>query len=237
VAIRGLGPSLPPLGVAMLNNPQITLNNGAGQQVFFNNDWNNLPQAQKNELAAVGLTPTDAREAAMVQTLPAGAYTVFVDSQDGQFGVGSFEIYEMENSSNEQTRLVNLSTRCIVGTGNEVAIAGTILGDPNQANSVVPKRRLLCFGKGPSIPVGGTLPNPNLQLKDGAGATIASNNQWQDIDGSSTGLQDKLNEAGFAPTSVNESAIWPTLKPGFFTAILSDAGGASGLGIVEFYEY
>jgi subtilisin family serine protease len=240
VAIRGLGPSLPPLGVARLNNPMITLNNGAGQQVFFNDDWNNLPQDQKNDLANAGLTPTDGREAAMVQTLSAGAYTVFVDSQDGQFGVGSFEIYEMEGNTNEQTRLVNVSTRCIVGTGDEVAIAGTILGDPGQANSVVPKRRLLSFGKGPSLALSGlsgTLPNPYLELHDGSGATVVSNDQWQDIDGSSTGLEDKLNESGFAPANASESAVWPTLKPGFYTSILRDANGASGLGLVEFYEY
>jgi hypothetical protein len=240
VAIRGLGPSLPPLGVARLNNPMITLNNGAGQQVSFNDDWNNLPQDQKNDLASVGLTPTDGREAAMVQTLSAGAYTVFVDSQDGQFGVGSFEIYEMEGNNNEQTRLVNVSTRCIVGTGDEVAIAGTILGDPGQANSVVPKRRLLSFGKGPSLALSGlsgTLPNPYIELHDGSGATIAANDQWQDIDGSSTGLEDKLNESGFAPANGNESAVWPTLRPGFYTSVLRDANGASGLGLVEFYEY
>jgi subtilisin family serine protease len=240
VAIRGLGPSLPPLGVVRLNNPMITLNNGAGQQVFFNDDWNNLPQDQKNDLASVGLTPTDGREAAMVQTLSAGAYTVFVDSQDGQFGVGSFEIYEMEGNTNEQTRLVNVSTRCIVGTGDEVAIAGTILGDPSQAGQAVPKRRLLSFGKGPSLALSGlsgTLPNPYIELHDGSGATIASNDQWQDIDGSSTGLEDKLNESGFAPANGNESAVWPTLQPGFYTSILRDANGASGLGLVEFYEY
>jgi subtilisin family serine protease len=239
VAIRGLGPSLPPLGVARLNNPMITLNNGAGQQVFFNDDWNNLPQDQKNDLASAGLTPTDGREAAMVQTLSAGAYTVFVDSQDGQFGVGSFEIYEMEGNTNEQTRLVNVSTRCIVGTGDEVAIAGTILGDPGWADPV-PKRRVLSFGKGPSLALSGlsgTLPNPYLELHDGSGAIVVANDQWQDIDGSSTGLEDKLNESGFAPANGNESAVWPTLRPGFYTSILRDANGASGLGLVEFYEY
>jgi hypothetical protein len=239
VAIRGLGPSLPQLGVARLNNPMITLNNGAGQQVFFNDDWNNLPEGQKNDLASVGLTPTDSREAAMVQTLTAGAYTVFVDSQDGQFGVGSFEIYEMEGNTNEQTRLVNVSTRCIAGTGDEVAIAGTILGDPGQADPV-PKRRVLSFGKGPSLALSGlsgTLPNPYIELHDGSGATIAANDQWHDIDGSSTGLEDKLNESGFAPANGNESAVWPTLRPGFYTSILRDANGASGIGLVEFYEY
>ena len=237
VAIRGLGPSMAnqQLGVPLLNNPQIRLYNSAGQQIFFNDDWNNLPQDQKNALA--GITPPDSREAAMFQELSTGAYTVFVESQDGQYGVGLFEIYEMEGNSDEQTRLVNVSTRCIVGTGNEVAIAGTILGDPAQANSVVPKRRILAFGKGPSLPLAGTLPNPYIELKNGAGATIAANNQWQDIDGSSTGLQEKLVHSNFAPSNGNESAVWPTVPPGFYTAILRDAGGASGLGLVEFYEY
>jgi hypothetical protein len=237
VGIRGLGPSLPPLSVARLNNPKITLNNGAGQTVFFNDDWNNLPQDQKNDLAATGLTPSDSREAAMIQTLSPGSYTVFVQSQDGQFGVGSFEIYELQGNTNEQTRLVNLSTRCLVGTGDEVAIAGMILGDPSQANSVVPKRRVLAFGKGPSLPLSGVLPNPYLELKDGTGATIAANDQWHDVDGTSTGLEDKLVESGLAPANSNESTIWPTLRPGFFTATLRDAGGASGIGLVEFYEY
>jgi hypothetical protein len=240
VAIRGLGPSLPPLGVDRLNNPKIRLNNGAGQEVFANDDWTNLTQDQKNDLG--GLTPVDGREAAMVQTLSAGAYTVFVESQDGQFGVGSFEIYEMEGNNNEQTRLVNVSTRCIVGTGDEVAIAGTILGDPGQPNDPVPKRRVLALGRGPSVPTANTIPNPYLEIHDGTGATIAANDQWKDIDGASTGLQEKLVLRGFrsqppANEYLNESIVWPTLRPGFYTAILRDAGGANGIGLVEFFEY
>lgn len=175
-----------------------------------------------------------------------------------------FEIYELENNSDEQTRLVNVSTRCPVGIGDEVAIAGTILGDPNQANNPdVPKRRMLAFGKGPSIPMAGSfvpltaydklpinalpvkavaepLNNPYLELYDGTGALIATNDQWRTIDGSSTGLEDKLVESNFAPTNENEAALWPTLRPGHYTAILRDPyanANASGVGLVEFFEY
>ncbi len=234
VAIRGLGPSLPNITATKLNNPKITLNNSAGQQIFFNDDWGNLPASQKADLGA--LAPSDSREAAMVQTLAAGGYTLFVDSQDGQFGIGSFEIYELEGGLNEQTRLVNVSTRCIVGTGDGVAIAGTTIGNPGQADPV-PKRRILSFGKGPSLPVTGTLGNPYLELHDATGAIIAANDQWKDIDGTSTGLEDKLNESGFAPSSLNESALWPTLRPNAYTAILKGAAGGSGIGLIEFYEY
>jgi subtilisin family serine protease len=238
VAIRGLGPSLPPLGVARLNNPQLTLNNGAGQQVFFNDDWNNLPQGQKDDLASVGLTPIDGREAAMVVTLNAGAYTVFVDSQDGQYGVGSFEIYEMEGNTNEQTRLVNVSTRCLVGIGDEVAIAGTILGDASQSTN---KRRILMFGKGPSLPgLSGVLTNPQIEARNSAGSLIASNDDWRTIDddsGSGNALEEKLTEAGFAPSQNAESVLWPNLQPGSFTTILKGVNNSTGIGLVEFFEY
>lgn len=259
VVIRGLGPSLPPLSVSRLPNPKIRLNNTAGAPIAMNNSWTELTYAEQVELAGYGLTPTDTREAAMIVNLTTGAYTVFLESEDGQFGVGVFEIYEVENNNNETTRLLNVSTRCPVGTGEEVAIAGTIIGDPNQANDpAVPKRRVLTFGKGPSIPVSGAfvpgqvhavlpalpiqygaavLPNPYLELHDVSGAIIAANDNWRDMDGSSTGLEDKLTESMFAPTNNNESAIWPTLRPGQYTAILRDTTGSQGIGLVEFYEF
>ncbi len=248
VALRGLGPSLPALGVPRLNNPKIQLNNSAGQKIFANDDYGNLPQLQKNDLAAAGLTPTDSREAAMVETLAPGAYTLFLQSQDGQQGVGLFEIYELAGGTNEQTRLLNISTRCPVGVGDGVAIAGTIIGaNPSNPNdNTVPKRRVLMFGKGPSLAslgVPGVLANPKIDLHNSAGAVISSNDQWKDIDGTnSTGLEDKLNEPvpGFAPKCAqcnNESALWPTLPQSNYTTILSGVSNGTGIGLVEFYEY
>jgi len=36
---------------------------------------------------------------------------------------------------------------------------------------------------------------------------------------------------------LNESALWPTLVHGTYAATLKDAHGASGIGLIEFYEY
>ena len=242
VAIRGLGPSLPPLGVPRLPNPMITLNNSSGHAIYTNDDWGTLPQSQKNDLAANGLTPTNSLEAAMVQTLAPGNYTVFLQSHDGQFGVGLFEIYELSGNINEQTRLKNISTRCKVGTGDEVAIAGTIMGDPagNPNDPTVPKRRLLMRGIGPSLAqygLPGVLANPYIELHNSTGALIATNDQWRDVDGTSTGLEDKLTEAGLAPANVNESVLWPTLtqSPGN-TTILKGVNNGTGIGLIEFFE-
>ena len=261
VVLRGLGPSLPPLSVARLSNPKIRLNNATGAPVGVpNDDWGTLDAERKSVLINNGLTPTDSREAAMVEELPPGAYTLFVESQDGQFGVGMFEIYAVDGTGGGASRLINVSTRCPVGTGDEVAIGGAILGDPNQANNPnVPDRRILAFGKGPSIPVSGAfmpgavysktpiedapvkavaavLPNPYLELH-GSGGLIAANDQWRTIDGSSTGLEDKLVASSFAPTNENESALWPTLRPGHYTAILRDGGNGNGIGLVELFEF
>lgn len=256
VVLRGIGPSLPGLTAPRLNNPKIRLNNASGGPIGMNDDWGNLDPQRKSDLINSGLAPTDSREAAMVEELLPGSYTLFVESQDGQFGVGMFEIYAL--GSNEGTRLVNVSTRAPVGTGDEVTIGGTILA--NDAGEVdVPDRRILAFGKGPSIPVAGAavpdqvfdsvpledlpvkavasvLPNPYLELHSATGM-IASNDQWRTIDGSSTGLEDKLVESNFAPINENEAAIWPTLRPGQYTAILKDAGSGDGIGLVELFEF
>ncbi len=36
---------------------------------------------------------------------------------------------------------------------------------------------------------------------------------------------------------LHESALWPTLRSGSYTTILSGVGGTSGVGLIEFYEY
>lgn len=250
VLIRGLGPSLGAFGVPnTLPDPELVLNNSEGKQFFSNEDWQDDP-AQAAELAALGFSPSDAREAAMVVTLFPGSYTVLMQSQNGQQGIGLFEFYEIRRTTTEETRLKNISARCpVVGVGDERAIAGINLQNPGP--SPFPKRRILFFGRGPSLQLfglTGTLPDPYLELhqvQNDEDAIIDSNNEWKDIDGLTTGLQDKLVEPhpGFMPLPKedeqyeSESTLWPTLQSGSYTAFLKDANGADGIGLIEFYEY
>ena len=245
VAIRGLGPSLQGISVAKLANPKITLKNSSGQTIYSNDNWGTLPTAQKNDLAASGLTPTNSLEAAMVcagsggatgcDALSPGAYSVFLESSNGaSLGVGLFEIYELEGGLDEQTRLLNVSTRCLVRTGDEVAIAGSIVGDPTQgSNTTIPKRSILMFGKGPSLGISGSLANPYLTLKDSAGATIAANDSWANV----AAPVDELVETQLDPNSSVESALWPILNSGTYTTTLTGVSGGTGIGLIEMYEY
>jgi hypothetical protein len=70
-------------------------------------------------------------------------------------------------------KLANISTWAFVSTGNNIVIAGFILGSHSGDDRVVLR------GIGPSLTVAGVanaLADPTLELHDGNGALIASNN-------------------------------------------------------------
>lgn len=246
VCIRGLGPTLP-VSTA-LNDPQIQLIGPNRNDANY--DWQQDTSA--GDLIANGLQPADGREAAMIRSLEPGSYTVVVSSQNGQFGIGMFEIYEMEGNSNEQSRILNLSTRCLVGTGEEAAIAGTIIGDISNPDGK-PDRELLIFGKGPGLQglTDTKVYDPKIDLYQVNGTTstwLDSNDDWRSFDDvdadpecGGTPLEDKLKEAGLAPgysaDQLRESALWPIVRPGKYTVVLQSKNGDRGIGQVEFYEY
>ncbi len=98
VLIRGVGPSLGAQGVAHpLANPKITLYRGS-TAIHNNDQWN--AAANLSELRAA-TTATGAfalnensNDAAMLETLEPGVYSVHVTSVDGTSGIALIEIYE-----------------------------------------------------------------------------------------------------------------------------------------------
>jgi cyclophilin family peptidyl-prolyl cis-trans isomerase len=125
-------------------------------------------------------------------------------------------------------RLVQLSTRMQVGTGDNVLIGGFII------RGTAPKR-LMIRGIGPSTGLSGALADPVLELFDSGGAMIASNNNW----GDAANRQDMV-DTGIPPTSPNESAILTTVPtaPTYaaYTTIVRGANNTTGIGLVEVYD-
>ena len=74
--------------------------------------------------------------------------------------------------------------------------------------------------------------DPTLELHDASGATIVSNDNWQD-DATQAGL---IQSAGLAPTDPRESALAITLNPGNYTAIVRGKNDTQGVALVEFYK-
>ena len=94
--IRAPGPSLAQFGVAGApSDPQLTLFSGA-TPVAANSSWAGATDLNA-AFAAVGAfsLPTNSRDAALLVTLPTGAYTAQVTSTSGATGVVLLEVYEM----------------------------------------------------------------------------------------------------------------------------------------------
>lgn len=234
VAIRGLGPTVG-VSVARLADPKVTLYNSAGtmiRQVLGSTRITDIPASEWDELNAAGLIPGNTKEPAMIMTLVPGSYTVFVESQTGTsgWGVGLFDLYELEGGLDQQTRIINMSTRCLVKTGEEEAIAGTNVSSGASSSLPKPNRRLLIFGKGPSLPVAGKLLDPLLDVL----TTGESNDQWATT---YLPLREELGEAGLLPTQVAESLLWPTFAAGTYSFRLRGKNATTGVGLISFYEY
>ena len=105
-----------------LANPTLELYDQSGALIASNDDWQQSPQV--NEIIASTIAPSNARESAIVATLPAGGYTTILRGVSGTTGVALVEGYELDSNS---SRLVNISTRGRVGVGSEVLIGGFIV--------------------------------------------------------------------------------------------------------------
>jgi hypothetical protein len=133
------------------------------------------------------------------------------------------------------SQLTNISTRAFVQTGDNVIVGGFIV------QGIGPKK-LIVRAIGPElIPYGvpNVLADPTLELHDGTGALIASNDNWQHtiIGGIITADQlTEIQNSGHAPTVATESAIIGNLPPGNYTAIVRGKNIIVGVALVEVYD-
>ncbi len=222
VIVRATGPSLANQGVSgVLANPFLTLLNASGQVLATNDSWKSTQQA---EIQATGLAPLNDNECAIVMTLPQGAYTAIVNGVGATNGVALVEVYDLDFTVDNHA--INIATRGIVRTGDNVMIAGIAI-----RGSV--SKRVIVRAIGPDLTnrgVAGALADPFLTLLNDQGQVLATNDNWKATQ------QAEISATGFAPKQDAESAIVATLPPGNYTAIVSGVGATSGVGLVEAYE-
>jgi hypothetical protein len=241
VMIRAIGPELTKYGVPrVLADPMLDLHDESGNIIASNDDWQHTTIAgivegsQVNVIQNTGtLVPGDTRESALVVTLPPGKYTAVVHGKNNTSGVALVEIYDL--SPDNDSILHNISTRGFVQTGSNILDGGFIVKGPEQKTVIV---RAI----GPELTqygVPGALADPTLELHDGTGALIASNDNWQTtvIGGiissdQVTGIQN----SGHAPGDPREAAIVATLRPGNYTAIIRGKNNTTGVALVEVYD-
>ena len=132
------------------------------------------------------------------------------------------------------SNLGNISTRSFVQTGDDVMIGGFIV----QGNET---KKVIIGAIGPSSAVWDpdALADPTLELHNGAGALIGSNDNWQPtiIGGIITSNQvSDIQNSGHAPAEASESAIIANLRPGNYTAIVRRVNNTAGVALVEVYD-
>jgi len=226
VLVRGIGPSLSGSGVPdPLADPVLELHGPAGFTTVTNDNWKDTQQV---EIEATGLAPTNDLESAILVTLNPGAYTAILSGNNNTTGIALVEAYDLSQAV--ASKLANISTRGFVETGNDIMIAGFILGAHTDADRVIVR------GIGPSL-TGAGVPNaladPTLELHDGNGTVIIADNNWQDDPNQAA----ELMAAGLAPTDDLESGLAATLTPGVYTALLSGVNNTTGVGLVEVYDH
>ncbi len=223
VVIRAIGPSLGAFGVdGPLADPVLELHLPDGS-VVTNDNWR---ETQEAEIMAAGLAPSDDLESAILTILEPGAYTAIVRGSNGGTGVGLVEIYDLDGAAISE--LGNISTRGSVETGDGVMIGGFIVSGAENTASTMVVRAI-----GPSLEAFGVadaLQDPTLELHDGSGALIASNDNWKETQ------EEELEAAGLGPSDDREAAILIALGPGAYTAIVRGAGETSGVALVEAYN-
>jgi len=217
ILLRGLGPLLPVS--ENLADPTLELHDSSGAIVAANDNWRDT---QQDELQATTIQPSNDYEAAIVRNLNPGAYTTILAGKRGTTGVGLVEVYDLDLTVD--SKLANIATRGFVDRGDNVLIGGTIIIGSGPT-------RVLFRALGPSVPgVPNALQDTTLELHDGQGGTIASNDNWQDSQAA------EIQATTIPPPDPREAAILRQLSPGAYTAIVRGKNNTTGVALVEAYQ-
>jgi hypothetical protein len=225
VMIRAIGPSLGANGVpGVLSDTTLDLYDGGGQLLASNDNWRDLQQAQ---IEATGIAPSSPLESAIVMTLEGNSsYTAIVRGKNGATGTALVEVYDLGLGTN--SKLANLSTRGVVESGDNVMIGGFIVG-----GSAADRTRIVVRALGPSLTqfgVANALQDPTLSLYDSNGSMLETNDDWHNSQ------QPEVEAAGLAPADDREPALFGSLSPGAYTAIVAGNNGMVGVSLVEVYN-
>ena len=148
---------------------------------------------------------------------------------NSETGLGIIAVNQISQNGGSM-RLLNISTRGHVGTGEEDMRAGFVI--EGQPGSVT---RFILKAEGPILNMPGVLNDPELivtKLEANSSGTaliekeVASNDNWRD---------DPLSQdvSNFAPPASNrEAALSVDLAPGTYIATMRGVNGTSGLGIL-----
>lgn len=235
--VRGAGPALVPLGVSdALADPRLEVARLNGPVLSSNDNWGG--SAMLADMAArVGafpLTDPAGKDAALVTSFAKADYTAQVTGVGGTTGVALAEIYDTTIPGDATTavpRLVNVSARTEVGTGDNILIAGFTVAGAGPKTLLI---RAIGPTLGTTFNVPGVLQDPRLALYNQEQTKLNENDDW----GNDPALAAAFTAVGAfnLGATTKDAALLVTLPPGGYTAQVSGVGNTTGVALVEVYE-
>jgi len=221
ILVRAVGPALAAFGLGnAMADPRLDLYNGA-TRIFTNDNWTANLAPTFSAVGAFGLSE-GSRDAAFLQPID-GARSIW--AQGSGPGVVLVEAYD--TGSTNSPRLVNMSARNLVGTGDDILIVGFNVGG-------VGNKQLLIRAIGPKLAgfgVTGILVDPKVELYRGD-VKISENDNWASSLAATFGA---VGAFGLDAGS-RDAALLADLAPGSYTVWVRGADGGTGEALVELYE-
>jgi hypothetical protein len=154
-----------------------------------------------------------------------GTYTVVIREKNGRGGHGLVEIYDL--AQNATSKLANISTRGFTDA-DHLLIGGLIAGGAGPGTADVVVRAL-----GPALRdfgISNAIDDPTLEVRDSNGAVVGSNDDWSAV------YPDPITLSDLTPSNKAESAIYLSLPPGSYTAIVRPKANNGGVALFEVYD-
>jgi hypothetical protein len=131
-----------------------------------------------------------------------------------------------------RARLVNLSSRGIVSSGENTLVAGLVVADTHG-------KRFLSRAVGPTLAhydAATTVADPQLSVLTASGIELFRNNGWETGPDGAT-LRQVFNSVGAFPLDADsaDSAVVAPLGSGNYSLHMSSPTGRNGIGLVELY--
>ncbi len=221
VLVRAAGPALAAFGLSgAMVDPRLELYNGS-TLTLSNDNWAANLSSTFDSVGAFGFG-ANSLDAAFVQSIEGGRS---IWAQGTGPGVVLVEAYDL--GTGNSPRMVNVSARNRVGTGDDILIAGFNIAGTGS-------KQLLIRAVGPKLGVFGVtgfLVDPILEVYSGS-TKLTENDNW------SSGLAATFDSVGafqLDPGS-KDAALLTSLPPGSYTVQVRGAAGGTGEALIEIYE-
>ena len=222
ILVRAAGPALAGFGLTnAMTDPRLDLYDDT-TVTFSNDDW---PAALADTFTSVGAFTFGAasRDAAFVQPIN-GARSI----QARGTGAGVVLVEAYDTGTGNAPRLINVSARNRVGTGDDILIAGFNIAGTGT-------KQLLIRAIGPKLTdfgVEGVLADPKLEVYGAGSVKLSENDSWNAT------LAPAFNAVGAFPLQAGsrDAALLTSLATGSYTVQVSGADGGTGEALIEIYE-